>query len=265
MLDLSELGQAQPDAEQDFTDPAALRAALAALPDQELRKRLDRPAPLQDHFAGKPVVRHESGNCAAVVCGPLVEELHPALYASLGYASACTATRTILAVGGGDWVAQARDFLAELVVGDPLDPRTQVGYIEPRVLDNLQERVRSNRLRIATFGGERLSPIQAAPLLVASQADVPDLFGQEIPAYLLGLRQCESLAEAVDRINADTGPQPRLAVSFFNAPEDELPGALLAVRAHAVLVNQPTSTLLPAFHEGNDYLRLLTQEKLVVS
>jgi acyl-CoA reductase-like NAD-dependent aldehyde dehydrogenase len=186
------------------------------------------------------------------------------LSASISCASVCTATKSVMFIAEEDWIAQAADFLASLVVGDPLEPDTQVGYTDPSCLDYLEDLRQKNRLHSQVYGGERRSPIQADPLLVASQEAVPDFFGQEIPAYVLAVRRCESISAAVDQINAYAGEQPRLAVSFLNCPKDQLAGALFKVRAHTVLVDRPTTTLLPAFHEGNDYALLLAQPRFLV-
>jgi acyl-CoA reductase-like NAD-dependent aldehyde dehydrogenase len=149
------------------------------------------------------------------------------------------------------------------VVGDPLDPLTQVGYVDARCLDWLAELRKKNSLRATFYGGERLSPQQATPLLVASQEELPDFFAQEIPAYVLAVSEVENLPEAIRRINHYTGDEPRLAVSLFNFPKEALSRAMLDARAHTVLVNTPTSTLLPAFHEGNDYALLLRQARMI--
>jgi acyl-CoA reductase-like NAD-dependent aldehyde dehydrogenase len=210
------------------------------------------------------VLRHSAGNCASVACGPFDEQTRAWLYASIGIAPVCTATKSVMAVGNPQWIDQAASFLANLKVGDPLDPETQVGFIDPRCLDYLESLVRKNSLDIQAYGGERLSPVQARPLLVSSQSPVPDFFAQEIPAYVLGVRHCAGLGQAVEKLNASSGEIQRLAVSFFNPPMEQLGEALLRVRALEALVDKPTTTLLPALHEGNDYIRMLAQGKLVV-
>jgi acyl-CoA reductase-like NAD-dependent aldehyde dehydrogenase len=217
-----------------------------------------------DHFEGKRVLRHSAGNCASVACGPFDEQTRAWLYASIGIAPVCTATRSVMAVGNPQWIDQAASFLASLKVGDPLDPETQVGFIDPRCLDYLESLVRKNSLDIQAYGGERLSPVQARPLLVSSQSPVPDFFAQEIPAYMLAVRHCADLGQAIEKLNASSGEIRRLAVSFFNPPMEQLGEALLRVRALEALVDKPTTTLLPALHEGNDYIRMLAQGKLIV-
>lgn len=155
-------------------------------------------------------------------------------------------------------------------MGDPLDPTTEVGYIHPRTLDHLAEIAQRSRARARLAGGRRLSPHQAEPLLVTSQDDLPDLFAQEIPAYVLAVRECASAAAAAALANHFSPGQPRLAVSLLgmtgsDAGQAERVEALAAqLNAHAILVDRPTSQVAPFFHEGNDYAASLTLGRLLV-
>lgn len=242
----------------------SIQDALAAQSPAEFSRRIQVRAEPIDHFQGKTVVRHETGNCAAITYGPMDAAMQEALSAGLRYPILCTSTKSVLSVAGTDWIESARDFMAGLVTGDPLEPGTQVGYIQPRDLDSLSSLVKTNGNSIQVYGGRRISKHQAEPLLVASQADAPDFFAREIPAYVLAVRTCESLEEAVRLINAHSGERPRLAVTFLNLPESRRSTAILHVHAHALLFDRPTSTLLPAFHEGNDYAIGLTHGRLLV-
>ena len=218
----------------------------------------------QDHFEGKIVLRHESTNCAAIACGSLDEELKATLYQAIAYPLGCTATKSVMVIDGNDWLADAVDWLAGLAVGDPLDPKTEIGYIDPKNLDALQRLAHANRLRLQVFGGERLSDIQARPMLVASREDVPDFFAQEIPAYVLAVHDCPSVESAVERINQYTPDHPRLAVSLHKLPPQTIPWASSQLNAHAVLVDQPTTRMLPVFHEGNDYAARLLVPRMFI-
>jgi hypothetical protein len=100
-------------------------------------------------------------------------------------------------------------------------------------------------------------------LLVASQDECPDFFAQEIPAYVLAARACQDFTEAIAQINQNTGGQPRLAVSLLNFPKDQLSSQVLDLCAQAILVDRPTTRLIPAFHEGNDYSLLLTRSRFL--
>jgi len=243
--------------ESEAPDPASLLRSAAPSQVQVEQAR-------QDHFEGKIVLRHESTNCAAITYGSLDERLRSMLYQAIAYPLGCTATKSVMVVEGDGWLHTAADWLGELVVGDPLDPKTQVGYIDPKSLDTLQRLAHVNRLRLQVFGGERLSQIQARPMLVASQEEVPDFFSQEIPAYVLATQTCPSVEAAVERINSYTPDQPRLAVSLYNLPSQTIPWAASRLHAHAVLVDQPTTRMLPVFHEGNDYAASLLVARMLI-
>lgn len=247
----------------DPADMHALHALLVEWGPGGLDSRLHIETSQLDLFAGKTVLRHASGNCAAITYGPFSDKTRDWLYASMGYAIVCTATKSVMAVRGNNWTSQAAEFLGSLVIGDPLDPQTQVGYIESHCLDYLEELHHKYSSRATFFGGQRFSPTQAAPLLLHSQADIPEFFAQEIPAYVLSIRHCQELPEAIDQINHFTTEQPRLAVSLMNFPWDQLSEAVLNLHAHTIMVDRPTTSLLPAFHEGNDYTLLLSQGRFI--
>ncbi|MEJ2710792.1 MAG: hypothetical protein P8074_24490 [Anaerolineales bacterium] len=218
-----------------------------------------------DHFTGKQVLRHNSGNCAAIINGPVDEWLKSSLYEAINFPLGCTATKSMFWLQAPeDLLSNLQFFLAGLKVGDPLDAQTQIGYVHPRNLDYLQAKLERNRLRLRAFGGERLSPIQARPLLVASQEELPDFFADEIPAYVLAVQSCGDPRQAIERINHYTTREPRLAVSLYRFPEAERLAAMQELRAHTVLVDLPTSRVMPAFHEGNDYALSLSAGKLIM-
>ena len=247
----------------DPADMHALHALLVEWGPGGLDRRLLIETSQLDLFAGKTVLRHASGNCAAIAFGPFSDQTREWLYAAIGYAIVCTATKSVMTVRGENWTNQAADFLESLVIGDPLDPQTQVGYIESPCLDYVEELHHKHLSRATFFGGQRRSPTQAAPLLVHSQVNIPNFFAQEIPAYILSVRECLDIPEAIDQINQFTTEQPRLAVSLMNIPQNQLSDAVLNLHAHTILIDKPTTSLLPAFHEGNDYTLLLSEGRLI--
>lgn len=247
---------------------AAIRSSLAQESRREIAERVQFETRRADHFEGKIVLRHETGNCAAVMFGAFNEDIAEMLYSAIGYGISCSATKSIVVVDPkpdeGAWMAGVADYLAGLKAGDPLEADTQIGYIDERYLDWLEELVQNNRRRAKIYGGERLFRHQARPLLVASQEDLSDFFGQEISAYVLAVRNCHNLAESVAFLNKHSQVNPRLAVSFYHAPKDELIQAIPKIRAHAVMVDKPTTGLVPVFHDGNDYANLLRKKKLLI-
>lgn len=228
------------------------------------RMRYDTAERRQDRFEGKLVIRHQSSSSAAIMRPPLGESLMQALYPSIACPLGCAAVKWILVLGDYEWERALPDWIAGLKVGNPMEPETQIGYIEPAILDYLDGLVRKNRMRYRFWGGERISEIQARPLLAASQTSASDFFGNNVPAYVLALSQCASIEEAVAQINLGTHEAPRLAVSCHQLEPREVEYAAEKTRAHLVLADLPTTTMIPGFHEGNDYFRLLHRSKIVV-
>jgi hypothetical protein len=247
----------------DPADVHALRAMLVEWGPQELDRRLQIESSQVDLFAGKTVLRHASGNCAAIAFGTFSDQIREWLYNSIGYAIVCTVTKSVMSINGDNWAELASEYLRSLIIGDPLDPQTEIGYIDPTCLDFLEALRQKNRSRATFYGGQRLSPIQAAPLLVHSQFDLPDFFAQEIPAYVLATRDCKDLQDGIKQLNHYATEQPRLAVSLKNIPPNQLGEEILSLHAHTILVDKPTTFLVPAFHEGNDYALLLSSGKLL--
>lgn len=225
----------------------------------------DHPDRRLDLFADRRVLRHASAACSAVISGELDGEMRRFLDASLGFASGCTATRSVMAVRSPALPRQIAEYLASLRVGDPLQEETQVGYILPGNLDYLADLLQKHALSIEIHGGQRLSAHQMSPVLVTGENDLPELFGAEIPAYYLAVRQCDTLEQAVRRINASNPGAPRLAVSLYHQPAAQAAALAAGLRAKTVLLNQPTTRVAPFMHEGNDYREWLCESKLIIA
>jgi acyl-CoA reductase-like NAD-dependent aldehyde dehydrogenase len=228
-----------------------------------LKSRVFVKEDIVDHFDGKKVLRHGCGNCAMVVAGAFDKTMAELLYQSFGYAIGCNAVKSVLVVGSSDWISGAAMFLADLITGDPLDPHTQVGYVNPATLDYVAKQVRIHVSQLKALGGERLSAHQAKPLLIHANDYIPEFFGQEIPAYILAVKSCQTIDNAIEEINAGAGKNQRLAVSFVNIGKPDVYSVLPKVKAHSIFINAPTTTVFPYFHEGNDYALRLSKKKLV--
>jgi acyl-CoA reductase-like NAD-dependent aldehyde dehydrogenase len=215
-----------------------------------------------DHFAGKTVLRHSAGGCAGAAWGDFNETASAVLYRSIGFPAVCSAMKTIMVIDNPDWFVQAADWLKTLAAGDPLDPRTEIGYVNPRTLDRLEKITSINACWIKTCGGRRLSDQQAEPLLIFSESHVHDFFSQDIPAYVLGVRHCRSMEEAASILNQST-ENTRLAVSLINSPPGVRLPALQRLDTYAVLIDLPTTHFSPLLHEGNDYLHQLSKARLL--
>jgi acyl-CoA reductase-like NAD-dependent aldehyde dehydrogenase len=215
-----------------------------------------------DHFAGKIILRHNSGNCAAVLKGGLTPGFLETLGQALAFPLGCTATKSLMLVDApAGTLEELWDFLHSMKVGDPLDPGTDVGFINPATLDYLYDTLVRSRAKLQRWGGERVSPFQSEPVLLASQEVLPEIFAHEIPAHLLAVRGCQDMEDAAAQINHYTVREPRLAVSLHNLEPEEIAFAAGSIRTHSLLINQPTSLVTPYLHEGNDYASLLLTAK----
>lgn len=221
----------------------------------------------EDLFAGKIVLRHNSGNAAILLRWqepPARADALSLIQESLTFPAGCMDARSILLLDAGEEAVESlAASLEALKVGDPLDPATQVGFVEPVVLDHLAHLLERLRLRLRAYGGERLSPYQARPLLVSSQEDLPDFFSYETPAPVLAARHCASVEEAITFLNAHTPREPRIAVSLSSLTRHEIKQAVSTLKAHLVREGVPTSRVVPSFHEGKDYALRLLQPHLV--
>jgi acyl-CoA reductase-like NAD-dependent aldehyde dehydrogenase len=257
-LDLKYLGL-------DQSDPQYITGALLELTPGEMLKAVQVEDQQVDHFEGKVVIRHTAGNCAAITWGPFTPETGQILYAASGYPAICTATKSVFPIDGKGWVEDLADYWLDRKTGDPLDPTTEIGYINPRHLDMLERLLEKNAACCKAHGGRRISSFQATPLVVSTQSELPDFFAQEIPAYVMAAHPCQSVDKAVALINAYTQNGPRLAVSLLNSPPDQRLPALSDLRSYAILIDKPTSSLAPVFHEGNDYTALLAKAQLLIT
>lgn len=232
--------------------------------DRTLRYEEKTDTRVVDHFEGKRVLRHNSGNCAAISIGPVSQRMRTTLWKALDFPLGCTATKTLLSVDAPPQTTQdLSEWFASKVVGDPLDPKTEIGYTHPHNIDLLEGMLEKCRLYGTVYGGERLNPYQSRPALIHLHEEYPDLLRQEIPAHVLTLLHSQDVPEALAAINRHTGAEPRLAVSLLGVPEEHRREAIATLRTHAVLVDRPTSEVTPSCHEGNDYLDLLTEGRLV--
>lgn len=231
----------------------------------------------RDAFAGKLVLRHSAGNCAAILRGPLDEAMKASLAAAAGFPTGCTATRSAWLVESEDAFEELADYFAGLKVGDPLDCSTQVGLIDPQVLDHLEGLVKAGAAGLRLSGGERLSRHQARPLLVSDRTAGRDraategplqpaqtLLEGEMPAYVLSVRCCSSLETAAEALNRAAGKELRLAVSLQRFKREEWLPYAARLLAWTVLIDRPTTEVVPVYHEGNDYALLLRSRRLLV-
>ncbi len=91
-----------------------------------------------------------------------------------------------------------------LVIGDPLDPRTDIGpMIEVAEVDRIEAWVNeavADGARVVT-GGRRISPSVYAPTVLTDVAEVSKVCAQEVFAPLLGLYRFSDFNEAMAAVN----------------------------------------------------------------
>jgi acyl-CoA reductase-like NAD-dependent aldehyde dehydrogenase len=247
----------------EYSDIEIAKKALLEKGFASFLERLEVENLQHDHFEEKTILRHEAGNCAALAWGDMNDARMDILYQSIGYAIICTAVKTLLSIDSPGCIEQIADFLPALKTGDPMDPDTQVGYIQPRHLDRLQKLADTNQGKARFYGGRRLSQIQAEPLVVVCDDDLPDFFGQEIQAYVLAVGNCKTIIEASAWLNRHQNP-PRLAVILLDPPEKERLKALQLLECRSLLIDKASSTLSGVLHEGNDYGFILNEGRLLI-
>jgi acyl-CoA reductase-like NAD-dependent aldehyde dehydrogenase len=233
--------------------------SVSKLTPQKLNQSLKIIDEQVDHFSGKVILRHGSGNCTSIATGQFTKNTEALLFESFVYTIGCNSIRSIMLVNSHEWIYDASKFLESLKVGNPLDFNTEIGYIHPEYLNYLETLLKKYREKVSLLTGKRISPFQATPWLLMCQENEVEFYGQEIPAYLLVASHCGSVREAIDRINANTGKSPRLAVSIWGFEKDNFISNFSELQAHTILVGQPTSKLLPYYHEGNEYFTRLSK------
>lgn len=222
-----------------------------------------------DHFASKLVLRHASGRCAGILDSDFDVERAAKLImeSSMRYPISCTAMKSVFVVESAfDRLAGilGQEFAAlDAHTSDPLNPETDVGYIDVKTISFLEKRIDElKRLQLISVlhGGKRLNQTQLTPLLVSTNDVNSELLINEIPGYILCLIKVPSFKDAVSHVNRIAQEAPKLAVSYFtNNPEH----MRLHVNAHHVKINYLTTDIDGVVHEGNDYIMQLTRPYMV--
>ncbi len=222
-----------------------------------------------DHFASKLILRHASGRCAGILDEnfdiPLAAKL--IIDSSMRYPIGCNSMKSVFVVESSfnklTKVLERELTLLDKHTADPLNPKTEVGYIDKRTALFLEKRIDElKRLQLISIlhGGEKISPTQFTPLLVSTNDVNSELLINEIPGYILCLIKVKSFEEAVSQINRIAQDSPKLAVGYFtNNPQN----MRLYVNAHHIKINHLTTDLDGIIHEGNDYIMQLTRPYMV--
>lgn len=222
-----------------------------------------------DHFANKFVLRHASGRCAGILDDDFDVSLAAKLImdSSMRYPIGCNSMKSVFAVGPAfDKLAETlkKEFsLLDKHVSDPLDPETEVGYIDENTALFLDKRIKELKmlnLISILHGGQKIGRFQASPLLVSTNDVNSELLINEISGYILCLTKVNSFEEAISQINRISKDNPKLAVSYFTNNTENMK---MHVNAHHVKINYLTTDIDGIVHEGNDYIMQLTRPYMV--
>lgn len=222
-----------------------------------------------DHFASKLILRHASGRCAGVLDSNFDVNLAAKLIidSSMRYPIGCNSMKSVFVVGSvfDELVKILQHELAQLdrYTSDPLNPKTEIGYVDKKVSVFLEKRIDElKRLRLISvlYGGKKINSFQFTPLLVSTNDVNSELLINEVPGYILCLTKVNSFEDAVSQINKIAKDNPKLAVSYFtNDPKN----MKLHINAHHVKINYLTTDIDGIIHEGNDYIMQLTRPYMV--
>jgi hypothetical protein len=158
-------------------------------------------------------------------------------------------------IDGGILIEQAAEYLHSLILGDPLDPSARLATSMRNISTTCMPYVK-NSLNGTFFGGEKDFP-QSRLNLCWSTRETCQISSPRRSPHMSQHPALPDLQEAISLINHYTGEEPRLAVSFLNYPRQSLSEKIFSIRAHALLIDKPTTTLLPA-HSGKRLRWLLT-------
>ena len=130
-----------------------------------------------DHFASKLVLRHASGRCTGVLDDDFDLELAAKMTidSSMRYPIGCNSMKSLFVTTPvfDKFVDILKQELIKLdkQTSDPLNPNTEVGYIDKEVIAFIEKRI--NELKLLQHisilhGGKKKNPVQITPLLVST-------------------------------------------------------------------------------------------------
>ncbi len=222
-----------------------------------------------DHFASKIVLRHVSGRCAGIVDSDFDINLAANLIieSSMRYPIGCNSMKSALVVeeSYSKLIENLKKRFCQLEqrVGDPLNEKTEIGYVDPKTVSFVEKRLdelKRSGLAEIIMGGEKINEMQLTPILAATNDEHSELLVNEISAYILCLKKSDSFREAVEEVNVLALKNPKLAVSYFTQNPEHMK---LHINAHHLKINYLTTDVEGIIHEGNDYIMQLTKPHVV--
>lgn len=222
-----------------------------------------------DHFNSKIVLRHSSGRCAGILDKKFNLETAKKiiLNSSMNYPIGCNSMKSLFVIK--ESYSKILELLKENIqnladkIGDPLDKNTEVGYIDPLTVSYMLKRISELKkmgLIEVIAGGQKISDMQVTPLLVTTEDVNSEILINETPAYILGLKKCDSLNDAISDVNLAANKGKKLVVSILTKNPQKI---FQKIKAHHIKVNNLTTDLDGIVHEGNDYVMQLTKPIIV--
>ncbi len=222
-----------------------------------------------DHFASKLILKHASGRCTGILDDDFDLKLaaRMTIDSSMRYPIGCNSMKSLFVVESVfdkfvDILKQEFGKLDEQT-SDPLNPATEVGYIDKEIVSFIEKRIGELKLlqQVSVLhGGKKISPVQLTPLLVSTNDQNSELLINEISGYILCLTKVKSFRDGISQINKLSQNSPKLAVSYFTNNSANM---RMHVNAHHVKINYLTTDLDGIIHEGNDYIMQLTRPYMV--
>lgn len=258
-----------------------------------LLKRTDYRIFMGDKVRADELLPREGNNCvfsagsskAIVAEGVDIETVAGLLtQGALGWANNCVTTRTAVVVGeeqADDLSAKLKGLFEAKVVGSPFEERTEIGYIDPGVIDkiaNVMTTMREFQGAKVVLPLTRVSSNQMGPVLVRLSDNDPEspFATKELP-YCLAVVAVPSFQDAVsfiDRSAREVGGGAFMAVSIyapfnsyaeFSRQRPVYAGLVDRMRTHMVFYNRPSLQLSPYLgHQGIDLTTFLTRSRPVV-
>jgi hypothetical protein len=147
-------------------------------------------------------------------------------------------------------------------VGDPMNKKTKIGTVSKDVLGLVSKRIDSLKSlgQLEQVCGEFISECQSSPLLLKTLDPFSEFLSTEFSCYLLTVKKCPNYATAVREMNLSAGENKRLATIVFS--EDERDLFCDYIHSHHIKHMRHSTELDIMFHEGNDYLHLLTRPQI---
>jgi len=180
------------------------------------------------------------------------------------------------------------DAVADLEIGDPQHPETDIGYTDPEAVQQAEERANAavvssedaflypeeaegglngDRVRIGV-PPSAADPNQMRPVVIEAGSEGSEFMQEEYPGYVLGVNEVpvDELQEHFDAAYTDDNGdyQKPIATAFYTEHPDEHASTIRGVRTHQRFVNDTTLNIdLFLRHQGIDLIEEVTEAESI--